>query len=322
VRGLVVFLAAVSLLVAWAAPVMAQETMVEKWYREYEALNTPKNLAIRHVGGRPPTFIDEQAKLLDRIAKRTTTEAAPFVVKIVDKYLERVHALGRRGFGASPLQALQGEMIRLMRRHAGDNKVFSQLTTFAAEPLLKEYARGRALGALAEWKLKAVPKDEDKDGKARATLLLETVVGDISLSRLLHAPSRCWQTAMLSAALERETTLELRTLLNGAANTRAKRYTADFVFVDGCFRKVMAKKPLTEAENAAVLEVCKGWLSEFRPIVLKEKYPSDVLGRVLLALAGRTEHAPLVALLKQNGLEPTPYVPPTGKPARPGTPRL
>jgi len=322
VRGLVTCVAAVSLLVVSARPVRGQETMVETWYREYEALNTPKNLAIKHIGGRPPTFIDAQAKLLDRIGKRTTTEAAPFIVKIVDKYLERIHAMGDRRFWTSPLQALQGGMVRLMRRHAGDNKVFARLTTFAAEPLLREHARGRALGAVAEWKLKGMPRDVDGDARARATVLLETVIGDISLSRLLHGPSRCSQAAILSPALDRKTTLDLQKALKGVANTQAKRYAADFVFTNACSRKLVAKKPLTEAENTAVLEVCKGWLSEFRPVVLKEKYPSDVLGRSLLSLAGRTEHAPLIALLAQNGLKPIPYVPPTGKPARPGTPRL
>ena len=58
-------------------------------YELFEKLNTPKNLRIRYVGGRPPHFITQQSALLRRLANGSPEKIVPFLTKIVDEFLVR-----------------------------------------------------------------------------------------------------------------------------------------------------------------------------------------------------------------------------------------
>lgn len=294
-------------------------TKSERLYEQYEKLNTLDNLGKRFVGGKLLPFQEEQIRLLTEIGKRPTAKAAPVVVRIADEYHARIRALGAVRFRRSPLQALQISLITLMNRHAGSNAVFQRLEVLIKSPLIKEYARGRALGTVAGKRLAEIRRRDDPDGKRRGRIVLDVIIGDITMKRLLHAPARLREACKQADAISAGNPLFVRKALAPAADTLARRYAVDYVFVAALFRKqAKEKKALSEEEKKISLEICREWLKEYRPVVEAEKYSTDVLGKALLLLGGCEGNDDFAALLIENGLKPQKYVePPPRRSSRP-----
>jgi len=304
--------AAVLLLVASSA---SAATKAQELYDQYEKLNTPENLALFFVGGRPPVFVEQQIKLLEELGRQTSGDVNDLVVRVADEYLKRLDALGAEKFRTSPLQALQVPILEFLAGHAQVESVFQRVELFAKSPVTKEYAHARALGIVARKNVAKVNAKDDPDGRQRGRILLDTMIDDISFSLLLHAPVRIREfLAIASSALGIEP-LPLRAALSPAAATLPRRYAVDYVSASFLARKQLRdKKPLSDEEKKMMMDVCGQWLDAYRPPAKQEKYASDVLGNLLLILGGWKDNKDLANLLLKNGLKPTPYVEPPGQP--------
>ena len=288
------------------APAAGAATKSEDLYDRYEKLNTPENLAIQHIGGKPPRFVEDQMALLGQIAKQPEAEAVPVVVRIADDYLKRLGALDEVKFRTSSLQALQSPIVVLVEKFSGSNQVFEQLDAFVKCPLLRDYARARALGAVATRRLGEVPAAADPDGTRRGRILIDLVIADVTLSELLHSPTRLKEITAHASGVSGDP-VSLHRALRAAASTEARRYAADYAFlVAAAAKQVRAQTPLADAEKALLVDVAARWVKQYKPAVEKEKYPSDLLGQALLALAGSKGNDDLAAYLTENGVKVTP----------------
>lgn len=306
--------------VLWGTCADAEEKS-EQLYQQYEKLNTPANLAKKFVGGRPLRFVDNQVNILNKLAKRPTLEASPVVVRIAEEYLKRLKGLGAAKFRVSPLQSLQVPLIALLAKHSRSGQVFTRLETFAKSPLLKEYARSRAVGHVVRVQLAKIPADDDPDGVKRGTILMEKIIGDMSMSRLLHAPARLRSLAAQAMPLGGGEPVRVFKTLRPAAVSGPKKYAADYAFLLTVVRKQIAKKKtLNEDENKLLLETAGRWLKGYRPLVLREKYASDLVGMTVTALGGYPANENLRTLLRKNGVLVKKYVEPPKRrpPKRPG----
>ena len=288
----------------------------EGLYDRYEALNTPENLGIEFAGGKPPAFVEEQIQILYQINKMPRGAALPVVRRILDEYARRVEALGQDAFQRSVLQALQLHLAALMTTFIDDQGVLDRADAFVKSPLTKEYARGRVLAALARKKMEAIQAKDDPEGARRGAILLDVLIGSISFSDLMHAPARLNGMPDLAPSVA-GTPLAFRSALAPAAQSLPARYAADCGYTLLLFRKqTRDKQDLNADERKALLDVARQWVDEYRPLVRKEDYPSDVLGRALPALAGCKGNDAVAVLLRKNGVEVTPYV--EGPPSKPG----
>jgi len=294
----------------------------ETLYEQYEKLNTPENLGKSFAGGKLYPFQEQQIRILGDLEKRPTIESARVIAQVVDEYLKRIEALGAQKFRQSPLQALQLAMVSLCEKHAGSNIVFAWLEALARSPLTKEYARGRALGAVAARRLREVKPEDDADGKKRGQLLLDLFLGDLSMSRLFHAPARLRQFAEHADTVLPGDPVAFRNATVFVATTPPKRYAADFAFASAIAEKqIKRKQPLSRDEKRDLLAVCNEWLKTYRPLAAKENYATDLLGSQMLVLGGYAGNEDLAALLVENGLKPIPYVEKPDRPVRPRPPR-
>ena len=283
-------------------------------------MNTRKNLAIRFHGGRPPRFIDAQQKVFTRLSRRPTAEAAPIVAKITDEYLKRIEVLGAAKFRTSPLQAVQVPLVQLMSAHVGSNLVLGRLEAFAASPLVKEYARGRAIGAVVGRYVGKIRVEDDADGTKRGKVLIDRLIGTLTLPKLLRAPARMRSLATWSVKIVGDDPLHILAALQPAATTPAARYAVDHAFLAAIARKqVQQKKTLSDDEGAALVEAAGRWLKEYRPVAVVQKYTTDVVGDTVTALGGYPGNDALATLLKENGVTVRKYVEPKKRP--PGRPR-
>ena len=279
----------------------------EELYVKYEALNTPKNLSVQFVGGKPLRFVEEQIHILFEIARRKTPEARRVLVRVFDEYLARIEKLGSAKFRTSPLQPLQMVMVRMLAPKVGFPLVRTRLETFVKCPVVKEYARAHALVVLVEVQIKTVKFDTDMDGTKRGKMLLDGLIGDMSFSDLTHAPIRTHCVARLATVIGGKKPDMVWHVLK-AADTLPKRYCRDFTFVAACSALQRSDKTLSEPDRTRLREVCKRWLKEYEPLLAKQKYPSDVLGRLLRFMAKQEGNEDLAGLMP----------PEDAKPVRPG----
>jgi len=298
--------------VAFAAEPMVSEA--EHLYRTYEDLNVPGNLAIPYFGGTLPAFIQRQGELLHALASLPAKEAVPVLARIADEYLQRIDKLGPGRFRGSPLMALQIPLIRALALQAKDPEIQARLDAIIKDPLVREYARGRALGALAEQRVMAIPPGEDPDGTRRRQILFDTLLGGQSLSQLLHAPARLNALADRVIEITGHNPLAASRLIGTGADTPPRRYAADYAVAVAIARKLNEGKPLDEKEQALLMDVAKRYTVTFLPEVQKEKYPSQQLGDALLHLSTHKGNEALAGLLRDYGLEPRREVEPPHPP--------
>ena len=308
--------ATVGLCLAFLSAVCAAAGTPQEIYDQYEALNTPENLAKEYVGGRPLPFMQQQMTLLAELCAAKTAEAGPTVVRIVDEYLARANALGDPQFQISPLKGMQLSIIDLVRSHNGSEAVFQRAQLIVKNPIIREYARGRALDVVVHGLLAKVDIKTDLDGSTRGRILVDTVIADITISQLLHAPARLMALATNADAAFGGDPLAGRRALAPPATTVPRRYAVDCASVFVLAKKQLGeKKPLVNEEQKLMLDICRKWLDEYRPLVAAESYPSDVLGQRLQVLGGWKDNKAVADLLVKNGVQPMPYAEP---PAPPG----
>ena len=281
-------------------------------YKDFEDLNTPQNLALRFVGGEPPRFVQEQIKILAELASRKTPASSKLLLRIADEYLARLHKLDPPAFRVSPLQSLQIPLIQAVAARADQPPFRERLDTFLKSPLIKEYAKARVLVPLTEQKLRAVAPAQDPDGSKRGAIILTELIGDLSFSDCVHIPARVAGVATLTAAVAGRTPPLVWQAL-ASADSVSKRYARDFAFVSACAAPVGdAPRQLEPSEIVRLKEIIDRWIKEYRPLLAKEAYPSDVLGAALRSLAARKGNEDLAKLLPP--VEPAPQPP---KPAEP-----
>ncbi|HUT37587.1 MAG TPA: hypothetical protein VNE39_29170 [Planctomycetota bacterium] len=283
----------------------AEQTRDAKsFYDEFEGLNRPENLDRRVVGGRLPEFVTLQIQLLERIAARPPAEAVPILLRIVTEHIERLEATEAERLAQSPLPALQVPLVDALSRHATRDDVRGALARLAQSGLVKEYARGRALDALVERELAAITPAVDPKGEKRAEVLLEMLLGGLTLSDVFQTPGRLRSLSRRAPALVRDDPTAPWRALAAVAGTAAKRYAADAALALACAQKEAAGAPITQEEKDLLVAACARWLEEFRPAAAKERYPSDLLGESLVRLGARLSHEPLAAPLREAGLLP------------------
>lgn len=285
-----------------AARAGAGELDAKDLYKEFEALNTPENLSRRFVGGQPPEFVKRQADLLKAISVRPVDEAVPILLRLATEHIERAEAVGAPKLLQSPLQAIQVPLIDALAPHAGNDEVRGALARLARSPVIKEYARGRALDALVDAPLSRIAEHEDPRGERRAELLLETLIGALTLPEVLQAPGRIRSLARRAPAVAKGGPMAPWTALGAAADSSAKRYALDAAFAMHIAQKEAAAEPIVPEEKDLLVEAAKRWLQDFRPAAEKAKYPSDLLGEALLRLGARLGHEPLTRLLRDGGV--------------------
>lgn len=295
------------LCLAVAASALAGEEPSEarRLYDEFEGLHTVENLTIRFVGGEPVPFVKHQIELLQAIAARPAAEGAPFLIQIANQHIERIEGIGAAAFRTSPLQALQTPLIDALARFASSEEVRGALGRIVQCPLIKEYARGRALDVVLEYHLGQALAADDPKGEKRASLVQETLIGNLTLSELLHAPGRVRAVARRAPVVAKANEAAWRAL-DAAADSAAKHYAADAALAIACTQKDAAGTALVQAETELLLDACSRWLKDYRPIVAKEKYPSDLLGHSLMRLAVRPGHDNLAKLFRDSGVKPVP----------------
>lgn len=281
----------------WAAELDAQQL-----YKEFEALNTPENLARRFIGGQPPEFVKRQIELLQAIAVRPAEEAVPILLRIVTEHLEQAEALGVVKLRQSPLQALQVPLVDALAHHAANDDVRGALGRLAKSVVIKEYARGRALDALVDAPLARIVDGDDPKGEQRAKLLLDTLIGTLTLPELLHAPGRLRAVARRAPGIVKGGPGAPWRALGSAADSPAKRYAVDAALAMVCAQKEGTDAPISPEEKDLVVEAAARWLKDFRPVAEKEKYPSDLLGECLLRLGVRLNYEPLTRILREGGV--------------------
>jgi len=293
----------------------------QELYEQYERLNTPENLGQVFEGGRPYPFMQEQLKLLAELSGAKGGEATPVIVRVVDEYLGRVNALGAGGFQVSPLKGMQLAIIDLVATHSGTEAIFQRAEMIVKNPIIKEYARGRALSVVVHGLLAKVDAKQDVDGSRRGRILVDTVIADITTSGLLHAPARLTALATNADSTFQGDVLAERGALWPFATTVPRRYAVDCASVLLLAKKqLVEKKPLAAEEQKLMLDICRKWLDEYRPLVKAEEYPSDILGEKLQVLGGWKDNRALADLLRKSGVQPIPYVEPPAPPG-PGQPK-
>ncbi|HPD13312.1 MAG TPA: hypothetical protein PLE19_00080 [Planctomycetota bacterium] len=254
------------------------------------------------MGGQPPEFIIQQTALLQTLAALPPADAVPALLRIAAEHLRRLEALGEVRLRQSPLQALQVPLVDALSRHLANRDARAALDGLAASPFLKEYARGRALDALAAQRLAEIAEADDPRGEQRARALLDTLAGKLTLAELLHAPARVRSLARRAPALGGECWAALA----AAADTPARRYAADAALALACAQGEGAGKPVPAADRDLLVAAAGRWLQEYRPVVAREKYPSDLLGQALTLLGARPGYEALAKALRDAGLPPAP----------------
>lgn len=289
----------------------AEETKAQKLYKQYEALNSPENLLKPFSGGRPPKFIEEQEKLLGEISSQPEAESVPVLARIVDEYLKRVNDLGPGGFQGSPLKALQLTLVAVMSQHAKAKEMIPRIDAFAASPVVKEYALARILPLVVQRRLEEVRAGDDPDGRKRAAIIFDLMIGSHTLSRVLHAPARVRETAkLIPAGTGKTSPADVRDLVAETVSAAPRRYAADYAILRAAQVMEDGGAKLSDADKAAVMETFDRWMKDFRPAVAMENYPSDVVGQLLLELGGRKGNEFLTVALRKNGIKPLPPKPP------------
>jgi hypothetical protein len=276
----------------------------KRLYQEFEALNTPDNLGVRFIGGQPPDFIKQQTQLLHAIGARPSEDAIPILLRMATEHLERIEELGAAKFRRSPLQAVQVPLVDALGAHAISDDICAALARFAKSPLVKEYARGRALDVLVERQLSRIGDPDDPNGEKRAKLLLDSLIGGLTLSEVLHAPGRLRALARRVPAIPKAEPATPWRALAAAAASPAQRYAADAALAIVSVQKENAGTPFSLGEKDLLVEAANHWLKEFRPAAAKEKYPSDLLEECILRLGARLDHEPLAKPLRDAGLIP------------------
>ena len=278
-------------------------------YELFEKLNTPKNLRIRYVGGRPPHFITQQSALLRRLANGSPEKIVPFLTKIVDEFLVRYDALSIREVYASPLQALQLPLIQALTRHVESKACRERLAVLSRHKRFREFARGEAVCALTRYKLRSIAPQDDPNGTKRAKLLLDEILGKMSFAKMLHAPGRLIEIARASASLGQQDPVKIKAVFSGAV-TLQHQYAADFAVIHAILVKVNGKKEITDGEKVIAGHIGRKYVQVFRLMVEGEKYASDVLGRAIVGLGGREGFEGLADILKEGGIKVPKYEPP------------
>lgn len=293
-------------------PLSAQPTD-DDLYRSFEALNTPQNLALRFVGGKPLKFIEEQLPILSQLASRNTPEASRLLLRITDEYLARVDKLGPGGFRVSPLQALQLPLVQVLAPRASQPDFRTRLQSFATSKVIKDYARARALFPLTEQKLRALDHAKDPDGSKRGAIILTEMLGDLSFSDCVHAPVRLTGVSRLTATVVGPTPSLVWQAL-ASADSVTHRYARDFAFAAACAAPADgAPRLLQPHEIIRLKDIIDRWLKEYRPLLANEKYPTDVLGSTLRSLAAAKGAEELAHLMPPPDPAPAPP-PPDPKP--------
>jgi len=299
------------LLASAAAPGPSE---AERLYRAYEELNVPGNLAQPYYGGPPPRFIETQIALLLAIAGQPAKDAVPILMKIADEYLERVGDLGYERFDRSPLMALQIPIVESLARKATKAEIRERLEAFAKHPLIREFARGPALGVLAQQRVEAIPPRTDPDGARRRQVLFETLLANQSFPQLLRAPARLNALAERVIQTVGHDPLAAAKFLGPAADSPPRRYAADYAAVRVIALELSEGKPLDDREKTLFMDIAKRYVETFLPQVQKEKYPSRLLGDALLYLGALKGNEAIGGLLRDYGLEPRRPVEPAKPP--------
>ncbi len=295
---------------AWAAVAAAEEKAVEEapdpkvLYDEFEGLNKRENLDREFVGGQPPQFIRRQSELLQAIAGLGAKEALPILLRIATEHVERVEAMKARDFRQSPLQAIQVPIVEALSRHAGSEEVRRALARLAGSAGIKEYAKGRALDVLAAHEVSLVPNADDAKGEKRAKVLVDTLIGPLSLAEVLQAPGRLRALARQAAGIAGGDPVAPWHALAGAADSAAKRYAADAALALACVQKEIKGEGLMLPTKELLVGACGRWLKEYRAEAQKQKYPSDLLGEAILRLGARLDYEPLGKPLRDAKLIP------------------
>ncbi|MBM4037231.1 MAG: hypothetical protein FJ290_01845 [Planctomycetes bacterium] len=294
----------------WAALAAAEEKAVEKaadpkvLYDEFEGLNRRENLDREFVGGQPPQFIRRQAELLQAIAGRGAKEAVPLLLRIATEHVERVEGMKARDFRQSPLQAIQVPIVDALSRHASSEEVRRALARLAGSAGMKEYAKGRALDVLAAHAVAQVSDADDPKGEKRAKVLMETLVGALSLAEVLQAPGRLRSLARRAGGIGGGDPVAPWRALAGAADSVAKRYAADAALAIACVQQEIKGEGIVLPVRELLVGACGRWLKEYRAEVQKQKYPSDLLGESILRLGARLDYEPLAQPLRDAKLIP------------------
>jgi hypothetical protein len=209
-----------------------------------------------------------------------------------------VEAMKARDFRQSPLQAIQVPIVDALSRHAASEEVRRALARLAGSAGIKEYARGRALDVLATHEVGLISDAEDPKGGKRAKVLLEMLIGPLTLAEAFQAPGRL-------RALARQAVAPWHALA-GAADSAAKRYAADAALAIACVQKEIKGEPIVQGTKDLLVAACGRWLKEYRPEVeaQKQKYPSDLLGESIMRLGARLDYDPLAKPLRDAKLIP------------------
>lgn len=300
----ILILGALSALWAGAGRGAEQAPDAKRLYQDFEALNTPENLATRFIGGQPPDFVKQQTQLLHAIGARPSEDAIPILLRMATEHLERIEEMGAAKFRRSPLQAIQVPLVDALAAHALSDDICAALARIAKSPLVKEYARGRALDILVERQLNRIADPDDPKGEKRAKLLLDSLIGTLTLPEVLHAPGRLRALARRVPAIPKAEAAAPWRALAAAAESPAQRYAADAAIAIACVQKESAGTPLTLGEKDLLVEAANRWLKDFRPAAAREKYPSDLLEECILRLGARLDHEPLAKPLRDAGLIP------------------
>lgn len=284
----------------------------DELYKSYEALNTPANLGTRFIGGDPPRFVKEQIRILLDISGRKTAESSRVLLRITDEYLARVEKLGPARFRTSPLQSLQITLVQALGAKADSPGFQSRLEQFVKSKSIREFTKGRALQHLTALKIHAVDPAQDPDSSKRGAIILSDMLDNLDFSACLHAPARFAGIASLTqSVVGLKPNLVWESLKS--ADSLPRRYARDFAFAAACFPSDAAQpEALAAAEKTRLIEIIGRWIKEYRPLVAKESYPSDVLERALRNLAALKGNEDLAKLLP-----PVETPKPAGEPAKP-----
>jgi len=277
-------------------------------YNTYETLNTPANLGVMFVGGKPPRFIEQQIRILVALGNQKTPDARRNTIKIFDEYMERIDKLGANGFRTSPLQALQIQMVAFLAAKVDHPDVRTRLKTLAESTVIKEYARSRAVVVLVALDVQALNDAQDPDGSKRGKILLDGILANMTFEQSTHAPARLYGVARLAWDIGKHKPILVWEVLS-QADTLPKRYARDLAFASACSKVIKAKEPVTVADGIRLREIAERWIKEYRPLLAKQSYPSDVVGRVLRYLAKQKGNEKLAQLMPPEDPKPKPPKP-------------
>ena len=281
-----------------------EESEAKKLYDEFEGLNTRERLERRFVGGKPPEFIVRQTELLEKIAGMAAADSVPILLRIATEHLERVETMGARDFRLSPLQAIQVPIVDALSQHASHDDVRRSLARLSGSAVIKEYAKGRALDVLVVHEVGLISDGDDPKGEKRAKVLLEMLIGSLTLGEVLQAPGRLRSLARRAVGIGGGNPVAPWRALAAAADSPGKRYAADAALAVACVQKEIKGEPLMLPTKEMLVAACGRWLKEYRPEAQKQKYPSDLLGEAILRLGARLGYDPLAQPLRDAKLIP------------------